>query len=538
MRRSKLHKSVTVLAATLAGTGSALAGVAPAEAAAGSQLTVFASDDAYTSSGRRTTNFGNEDKLVIGRLGTDTKVSYLKFVVPSGTSVTGARLKLITTGGVAGKVTVSRIVNNSWTEKTLTAASAPALGLRVASVTPAPSAAELNFDLSAEIIGPGAYSFAVQSPAPTAVTRILSAEAGSGGPALIVSTARPAVTPPAPTTTKPTTPAATTPAQTTPATTTPPAAPSGDCVTGALLVPSCGVLWGAAAGGFTSLPRDQELKTWEKSSGRTATIFHTYHKGDEKFPTASEIAMARDAAHPRVLLLNWKVEYGSTWANVASGKLDARIDAFAARVKTTFPEKFFLVLNHEPEDDVKPTAGSGMTAKDFAASYRHTVLRLRAKGVTNAINVVAYMGNEKWMAQSWWKDLYPGDDVVDWVALDSYVSAEPGYYHYGMFGDLVDRKAPGGLGFYDWAVTQHPKKPVMVAEWGAYHRVGNVFDKSAAFNSVLPELAKRPAIKAIVYFDTKQDNTGDRDISIDSSPSSLAAFKKLAANPIFNVKLG
>ena len=46
-----------------------------------------------------------------------------------------------------------------------------------------------------------------------------------------------------------------------PGKTTPPA--SGDCVTGALLVPSCGVLWGAAAGGFTSAPRDQELKDWE-----------------------------------------------------------------------------------------------------------------------------------------------------------------------------------------------------------------------------------------------------------------------------------
>ncbi|MBB3098405.1 hypothetical protein FHR83_006605, partial [Actinoplanes campanulatus] len=29
----------------------------------------------------------------------------------------------------------------------------------------------------------------------------------------------------------------------------------------------------------------------------------------------------------------------------------------------------------------------------------------------------------------------------------------------------------------------------------------------------------------------------NRDISIDSTPGSLAAFKKLAANPIFNVKL-
>ena len=314
-------------------------------------------------------------------------------------------------------------------------------------------------------------------------------------------------------------------------------APAGGCVTGPKLVPSCGVLWGAAAGGFTALPRDTELKNWEKLSGRTSTIFHTYHKADEKFPTPAEIAMTRDPAHPRVLLLNWRVEYGSTWANVAAGKLDARIDAFAARVKATYHEKFFLVLNHEPEDDVKPEAGSGMTAKDFAASFRHVILRLRAQGVTNAVSVVAYMGNEKWMAKSWWKDLYPGDDVVDWVGLDSYVSAEKGYYHNGMFADLLDRRAPKGTGFYDWAVANHPKKPVMVAEWGVYHRVGQVVDKSAQFNSVLPELAKRPAVKAIVYFDTKDDAFGDRDISIDSSPSSLAAFRKLAANKLFNVGL-
>jgi beta-mannanase len=309
------------------------------------------------------------------------------------------------------------------------------------------------------------------------------------------------------------------------------------CVTGPKLVPSCNVLWGAAAGGFSKAPRDLELKRWEQRSGRTATIFHTYHKGDEKFPTAAEIAMTRDAAHPRVLLLNWRVEYGSTWANVAAGRLDHRIDAFAARLKATYRDKFFLVLNHEPEDDVRPAAHSGMTAKDFAASYRHVIQRLRGQGVTNAVNVVAYMGNEKWMAQSWWKDLYPGDDVVDWIGLDSYVSAEPGYYHHGMFGDLLDRRAPKGEAFYQWATTQHRGKPLMVAEWGAYHRVGKVVDKSAQFNSVLPELAKRPAIKAIVYFDTKKDAFGDRDISIDSSARSLTAFRRLAANPVFNVHI-
>jgi hypothetical protein len=308
------------------------------------------------------------------------------------------------------------------------------------------------------------------------------------------------------------------------------------CVTGAKLVPSCGVLWGAAAGGFTGAPRDAENKAWERRTGRTATIFHTYHKGDDLFPTPAEIAMTRDPAHPRVLLMNWRVEYGSNWANVAAGRLDYRIDAMAERAKA-YGQKFFLLINHEPEDDVRLNPALGMTAKDFAASYRHVILRLRADGVTNMVSVIAYMGNEKWMAQSWWKDLYPGDDVVDWIGLDSYVSAEPGYYHNGLFGDLLDRHAPGGPGFYQWATTRHPSKPIMIAEWGVYTRAGRVVSKVAQFNSVLPELAKRPAIKAIVYFDTKRDAFGDRDISADSSPASLAAFRKLAANPIFNVRL-
>ena len=310
------------------------------------------------------------------------------------------------------------------------------------------------------------------------------------------------------------------------------------CTTDAKLVPSCNVLWGGAAGGFTGKPRDLEHKSWEKLSGRTATIFHTYHKGDEPFPTKAEIAMTNDPAKPRVLLLNWKIAYGSNWAKVARGEQNKRIDTFAKRIKA-YDKKVFLVLNHEPENDVVARKGSGWEAKDFAAMYRHTIERLRARGAGNVVNVMAYMGNEKWMAQSWWKDLYPGDDVVDWIGLDSYVSVEKGYYHYGTFGDLLDRKPKGGgLGFYDWATTKHAGKPIMIAEWGGYHRIGKATHKSAVYNSVLPQLVKRPAIKAIVHFDTKRDDQGNRDISIDSTPASLAAFKKLAANPIFNVKIG
>jgi beta-mannanase len=170
--------------------------------------------------------------------------------------------------------------------------------------------------------------------------------------------------------------------------------------------------------------------------------------------------------------------------------------------------------------------------------YRHVITLLRAKGVDNAINVVAYMGNEKWMAQSWWKDIYPGDAYVDWIGLDSYVSVEKGYYHFGNFGDLLNRQPTGGgTSWIDWATTAHPSKPIMIAEWGMYHRTSVKVDKAAAFNTVLPELKAHPQIKAIVYFDTKSDDEGDRDISVDSTPASLAAFKTLAADDIFKVKL-
>jgi hypothetical protein len=77
----------------------------------------------------------------------------------------------------------------------------------------------------------------------------------------------------------------------------------------------------------------------------------------------------------------------------------------------------------------------------------------------------------------------------------------------------------------------------MIAEWGVYHRIGKPADKAPGYNSVRPELAKRPGIKAIVHFDTEHDDQGDRDISIGSTTTGLAAFRKLAADPIFNVKL-
>ncbi|GAA3191639.1 glycoside hydrolase family 26 protein [Dactylosporangium siamense] len=314
------------------------------------------------------------------------------------------------------------------------------------------------------------------------------------------------------------------------------------CTVDAKLVPSCGVLWGAAAGGFSDVPRDEALKTFERKTGRTAAIYHTYHKGNELFPTKDEVAMTADPARPRTLMLNWKVSYGTTWAKVAAGAQDARIDREAAYLKANFTKPFFLVLHHEPENDVNPKAGSGMTAKDFAAMYRHTILRLRAAGVTNAVSTIAYMNYEKWNNSPWWADLYPGDDVIDWIGVDSYLNAQPKGFHSGDFTSLMNRTTGNQTskypGFYTWATTKHPGKPVMVAEWGVYDSSAKVagVNKANTFDTVLKNLAAMPAIKGLVYFETARDQSG-HDIRVDDTPQALTAFQRVAADPRFNVTL-
>ncbi|MFI5840636.1 DNRLRE domain-containing protein [Catenuloplanes sp. NPDC051500] len=481
----------------------------PAQAAPATttQLSVSASDDAYTSSARKGLITGSETKLTAGAAAGDRTVSFLKFTTTK--AATRATLKLALENVAAGTTLTVAGVPTNWAESTLTAANAPKSGAVTVSAKLAAGQKEVVLDLGAQVKAAGKYAFAVTSSSTTAATRIVSSEHGTAALRPVLQLTVPGT-----------------------------ATPATGCKTGAKLVPTCGVLWGAAAGGFTTTPRDTALKQWEATTGRTAAIYHTYHKGNEKFPTKAEIAMTKDAAHPRTLLLNWKVAHGTTWAAVAAGKQDARIDNWSAYVKANFSDQFFLALHHEPENDVNEKAGSGMQAKDYAAMYRHVIQRLRKNGVTNAVNVIAYMGNETFLAKSWFPDLYPGDDVIDWIGLDSYLNADKGYHH-GDFDDLLDRGPVRGtnLGFYDWATTKHPGKPVMVAEWGVYQSLTRTADKGAVFDTVLAQLKARPAVKALVYFDTPADDAGDRNISVSSSASALAAFKKIAADPYFNVSL-
>ena len=72
-----------------------------------------------------------------------------------------------------------------------------------------------------------------------------------------------------------------------------------------------------------------------------------------------EKTIAFEPGANRVLLENWKPATDMTWAQVAAGAADSRIDAEANYIKTSFPYPFFLAVWHEPENDVIATPAPG-----------------------------------------------------------------------------------------------------------------------------------------------------------------------------------
>jgi hypothetical protein len=300
------------------------------------------------------------------------------------------------------------------------------------------------------------------------------------------------------------------------------------CAADARLVSECGPWLGASVRPLPGESLTDAVHRFERQAAQRLDIVHVYMRGDDLFPTEEQLALTADPQRRRILFLNWKPDIGHTWAAVAAGAADARIDR-AARRLSGLDAPFFLGVHHEPEDEVRPEPGSGYTARDYAAMYRHVAERLRQHGVDNAVTVMNYMGFREWALQPWYDDLYPGDDVVDWLAFDLYATHGLGGQQ-GDFADLVDpHGVPGPWpGNYDWAAREHPGKPLMLAEWGVGEHPQQPGWKAGFFDSVADALPDLDRLGALVYF-SDHDAPKAGDTRPDTSPKSAAAFRSMVA---------
>jgi len=159
-----------------------------------------------------------------------------------------------------------------------------------------------------------------------------------------------------------------------------------------------------------------------------------------------------------------------------------------------------------------------VTAK-YVAAYRHIHDIFEARGATNVVwawcpNVTDSPDAPPAMAY------YPGDRYVDWTGVDGYNwgTSDPDF-QWQSFGRL----------FSDiYAELAEKGKPILIGEM-ASDEVGG--SKASWIDGVVPTLkTKFPLIKAFVWFDIDKE----RHWQIDSSPSSLAAYARMANDPYLN----
>lgn len=302
------------------------------------------------------------------------------------------------------------------------------------------------------------------------------------------------------------------------------------CDVSELLVPACGAWFGSSippADGSRNVAAG--LDEYESIAGTQPAILHFYQRGPSGFPTRAQIAAAERRGRPRSLLyFSWKPAPKLTWRQIADGEADAAIASVALDL-VQYPHRMFFTIHHEPENDVVLDEGSGMTPADYVDMYRYVAGRLRSLGADHLVFVMVYMGFDRWFDVV--DELYPGDDVVDWIGYDPY-----GFAQQTNFEELLNRPDPdtGWPGFYAWATRKAPGKPIMVAEWA--------FDLSsqpgadAALRSAPLLLEQRfPAVKALVYWNSVGERVNGRlDQSGPDARRFATAFAELAAHPIFN----
>ena len=280
---------------------------------------------------------------------------------------------------------------------------------------------------------------------------------------------------------------------------------------------------GAYFGAFVAVNADHTGPTeqlaqegFEAMVGRKMAVDKEGYPWDEGWPT-NYASWSRDRG--RIMTFGWNAQLydGSVikWADVADGRYDADIDAKAVAIKA-FEAPAFFVFNHEPENQV----GQAGTEQDFIDAYRHVHDRFVADGVANLSYALVLMAYTFRIGQA---DLYyPGGKYVDVIGAD-------GYNYYQCPGHTDDWTSFGDIfsAFHDYGVSHH--KSLFVSEWGSEEDPAKPGRKGQWISDAAATLKTWPEVKVVAYY----DNEGDCEWWVDSSQSSLNAFKNMGADPYF-----
>lgn len=210
-----------------------------------------------------------------------------------------------------------------------------------------------------------------------------------------------------------------------------------------------------------------------------------------------------------------------TWARIASGADDARLDECAKELNALGGTVEFS-FQHEPETNTGALPGGAGTPTDYIAAYRHVVDRMRYDQL-NARYVPIFMAitPRNGRMTTW----YPGDAWVDGVGYD-------GYNWYGCVRPSGPWVTPSLVfaAAHNFALSRG--KPMVIAEWGTGEDPATPGRKGQWITDLATMVKSWPSVVEVNIFDSGRNPNCPR--YADTSASSLAAYRAMGADPYFH----
>ncbi len=290
---------------------------------------------------------------------------------------------------------------------------------------------------------------------------------------------------------------------------------------GKIQPPARGLYYGAFLG--DGAPTRARLESHAASAQKRPAVvmwFHGFAAGFD-FPSAA-CSQVRDAgAIPFIKLEPWswrgKEDNSFSLRRIISGEFDSRLNTFAAGLKL-YGSPVLLSFGHEmnaPFDNRwYPWAG---IPGEYQEAFRHVWGVFHENRAANA----GWVYNVNEYDASLIPQYYPGNEYVDWLAVDGYnFGATQSWSRWRTFDDIF-------RGPYEALCRLSPDKPVMIAETSSTETGGS---KAVWTREMAASVERFPRLKALVWFDLEKET----DWRIGSSPESAQAFRQaVAANPLF-----
>lgn len=191
-----------------------------------------------------------------------------------------------------------------------------------------------------------------------------------------------------------------------------------------------------------------------------------------------------------------------------------------ARDLVAWGRPVYLRPFHEMNDTSNAYAAgkNGNTPEKLVAAWRRVHQIFAQEGATNVKWVWSpSVGPPTYHPQYPMASYYPGDDYVDWMALDGYNWAEARSLPWYSFDEIYSQSYA--------EITAISPKPVMIAEIGSHTWPG---DKALWIDEMREDVpAKYPRVKAVSWYHQNADGGLWR---INTSRATLHAYQMMAAD--------